>query len=143
MQNKNRTTPKAAPAADSVSAASAAAGEAHVTAFAAFRRRDATGHLDPAYAAGLRAVERETEPTESPNPDAFLHGMSSADPLAEEMGESFVRGALSGEDDGEDDAAVTEEFGGPFVVTTGETEFAGGTDPSNPPSATREPFPKS
>ncbi len=59
------------------------------------------------------------------------------------MGESFVRGALSGEDDGEDDGAVTEEFGGPFVVTTGETEFAGGTDPSSPPSATREPFPKS
>ena len=138
MQNKHRTTPNAAaPALDS---ASAIAREAPP---AAFRRRDATGHLDPVYAAGLRAVERETEPAEAPNPDAFLHGMSSADPLAEEMGESFVRVALSGEDDGEDDAAVTEEFGGPFVVTTGETEFAGGTDPSNPPSATREPFPKS
>ena len=69
--------------------------------------------------------------------------MSSADPLAEERnGRELVRGALSGEDYGKDDVAVTEEFGGP-LVTTGETEFAGGTDPSNPPSATREPFPKS
>ncbi len=136
MQHKNRTTPNATPVADSMSPI------ADGPRPAAFRRRDATGHLDPVYAAGLRAVERESEPT-PPNPDAFLHGMSSADPLAEEMGESFVRGALSGEDDREDDAAVTEEFGGPFVVTTSETEFARGTDPSNPPSATREPFPKS
>jgi len=136
MLHKNRTTRNATPVADSVSAIAAEPRPA------AFRRRDATGHLDPVYAAGLRAIERRSEPA-PPNPDAFLHGMSSADPLAEEMGESFVRGALTGDDEGENDAVVTEEFGGPFVVTTGETEFAGGTDPSNPPSGTREPFPKS
>ena len=32
--------------------------------------------------------------------------------------------------------------GGPFVETSGNTEFAGGTDESNIPEATREPFPK-
>jgi hypothetical protein len=109
----------------------------------AFRRRDATGHLDPAYAVGLRAIERETEPLESPNPDGFLHGMRSADPLAEELGEDFVRTLNSGEDDAQDDEQVTEEIGGPFVETTGDVEFAVGTDSSNPAGATREPFPTS
>ena len=68
-------------------------------------RRDATGHIDPTYAAGLRAVGQETKPPESPRPAAFLHGMRSSDRLAEELGEDFVRRALSGEDDAEDDAS--------------------------------------
>lgn len=109
----------------------------------AFPRRDATGHLNPAHAAGLHALERDSELLDSPNPDGFLHGMHSADPLAEEMGESFVRTLNSGEDNAQDDDEVTEEIGGPFVETTGEDEFAVGTDASNPKSATREPFPTS
>lgn len=105
-------------------------------------RRDATGHLDPAYAAGLLAITHEIETTRAPNSAAFLQGMYSSDPLAEDMGEDFVRTALSGEDDAQDDVQVVEEIGGPFVVTTGQTEFASGTDASNPPGATCEPFPK-
>ncbi len=51
----------------------------------------------------------------------------------------------SGEDGGEDtlDEATPEENGGPFVETSAATEFAYGTDRSNPSGATREPFPKS
>jgi hypothetical protein len=50
----------------------------------------------------------------------------------------------SGEDQLGDDleAEVDEDKGGPFVETSGNTEFAGGTDESNIPEATREPFPK-
>ena len=36
---------------------------------------------------------------------------------------------------------VPEERGGPFVETTGGTEFAEGTDASNPKGAKPEPFP--
>ncbi len=34
-----------------------------------------------------------------------------------------------------------EEIGGPFVPATAAQEFAEGSDASNPPGATREPFP--
>jgi hypothetical protein len=70
-----------------------------------------------------------------------MHG----DTLAEELGEAFVRGATSGEDDHEDvaDEVVVEESGGPFVETSSEEEIATGHDASNPPGATREPFPTS
>jgi hypothetical protein len=52
--------------------------------------------------------------------------------------------ATSGEDEGEDVANqdVPEELGGPFVVTDADTEFAQGTDASNPRGAKREPFPR-
>jgi hypothetical protein len=63
------------------------------------------------------------------------------DPLAEELGEAFVRTATSGGDEGDVDQIVEEETGGPFVETTGEDEFAYGTDASNPEDAAREPFP--
>lgn len=69
--------------------------------------------------------------------------MRSEDPLAEKLGETFVRTVNGGEDDAQDDGPVMEEIGGPFVETTGMVEFAFGTDPSNPEGATREPFPKS
>jgi hypothetical protein len=59
------------------------------------------------------------------------------------MGEEFVKSAVSGEEDTEDDLnqVVEEESGGPFVETTGGTEFAEGTDASNPTGAKKEPFP--
>jgi hypothetical protein len=104
------------------------------------RRRDATGHLNPEYAAGLRADGKKPE---TANAMAFLHRMRSADSLTEQVGEAFVRAALSGEYAGEDAEPVDEEVGGPFIETRAKTEFAGGTDPSNPEGATREPFPKS
>jgi hypothetical protein len=105
-----------------------------------FRREDRPGHLDPRYKAGLReqsgghgdAVHAFIDRPRSPNDD-----------LAEELGESVIEKATSGEDDGEDnlDQIVPEEQGGPFVETKAAQEFAHGTDASNPKGAKREPFP--
>jgi hypothetical protein len=105
-------------------------------------RRDATGHLNPHYAAELLAHSREmTEPRDDA---AFLPAEIRRDALAEELGEGFLRSATGGEDDEEDtlEQVVSEESGGPFIVTTGATEFAHDTDASNPAGATREPFPR-
>jgi hypothetical protein len=105
------------------------------------RRRDASGHLDANYAAGLRTI---TKANERPGDGtAFLSGPRSTVSLAEELGEEFVHSALSGGDELQDDREkfVTEEAGGPFVMTSGRTEFAHSHDPSNR-GATREPFPK-
>jgi hypothetical protein len=100
----------------------------------AVKRRDATGHLDPKYAADLRALE-------SPKDDdrAF-----ASDALSRELGEEFVETVTSGEDEGNElrDKRTTEELGGPFTVSSGGTEFASGVDPSNPKTSTREPFPR-
>src|SRR5690242_17842776 len=71
--------------------------------------------------------------------DAFLpdpkDGPARAkDDLAEEIAESFLQSATSGEEAGEEmaNAVVPEELGGPFVGTTGDQEFGAGTDASNP-----------
>jgi hypothetical protein len=66
------------------------------------------------------------------------------DDLAEELGEAFLRGA-TGDEDSEEmlNEVVAEETGGPFVETTSEEEIAYDEDASNPPGATREPFPTS
>lgn len=61
-------------------------------------RRDASGHMKPAYAAGLLARMKETRPWALGNgPVTPLRG-SKEDPLAQMMGEEFVRTATSGED---------------------------------------------
>jgi len=106
------------------------------------RRRDATGHLDPAYEAKLRAETGHSRGADDAR--AFLGGARSNEPLSEQLGEEFVETATSGEDEGEDvfNQTVPEDSGGPFVETTGSTEFAHGTDASNIKGATREPFPK-
>jgi len=64
--------------------------------------------------------------------------------LAEKLGEEVIETATSGEDEAEDvfNQIVTEENGGPFLETSGGTEFAHGTDASNIAGATREPFPR-
>ena len=83
----------------------------------AIRRRDGAGHLDPKYAAELRArigrPERE--------PQSFVAGSRSRDDLVEELGEEVIETATSGEYEGEDalNREVPEETGGPFVNTTG------------------------
>jgi hypothetical protein len=108
---------------------------------APIRRRDASGHLDANYAAGLRAIAKaHARPRDG---TAFLSGPRSTVSLAEELGEKFVHGALSGGDELQDDREklVTEETGGPFVITSGRTEFAHSHDAWNR-GATREPFPK-
>jgi hypothetical protein len=107
-----------------------------------FKRRDATGHLDPSYANDLRRKSREGN--ESDDDRAFLVGERANDALAEELGREFVETVTSGEDEGNElrDELVTEEQGGPFVTSTVGQEVAEGTDESNPADATREPFPK-
>jgi hypothetical protein len=104
------------------------------------RREDHAGHLDPKYAADLLRQSGRPEP----EPNSFVDRPRSKDARVEELGEEFVGQATSGEYEGEDlqDQQVPEERGGPFVETSGGTEFADGTDPSNPKGATREPFPR-
>src|SRR6266404_6090903 len=52
------------------------------------------------------------------------------DDLAEQMAEDFLKAATSGEDQDDDllDATVSEEIGGPFVITSARQELAAGTD---------------
>jgi hypothetical protein len=119
-----------------------AAAKAKPKAKPSLRRRDGSGHLDPKYAADLRARSRETPRDET---SGFFEDPRTQDDLAEVLGEEFVGGATSGEGAGEDVAnqEVPEEVGGPFVVTSANTEFAEGTDESNPKGSRREPFPRS
>jgi len=101
------------------------------------------GYLDPAYAAELLAEHRDAKETD--DQPAFLHhARTHRDDFAEVLGEDTVETMTSGEYMAEDELnqIVPEERGGPFVETSGRKEFAGGTDPSNPNTATREPFPR-
>jgi hypothetical protein len=111
----------------------------------AVKRRDATGHLNPKYAADLRAKSRES--AEDLGVDrAFLRKSKKrgTDSLSEELGEEAVRTMTSAEDQSErlQEGTVEEEVGGPFIITPASREFARGTDRSNPRKSTREPFPK-
>ena len=62
------------------------------------------------------------------------------DDLAENLAEEFVDAVTGG--DGAEDAAVSEEIGGPFVFTSAADEFAHDIDAANPPDAEREPLPR-
>jgi hypothetical protein len=103
------------------------------------KRRDGSGHLDPKYAADLR---RQSGRPES-EAVGFLSRSRSSDDLAEALGEQFIEGATTGEGaaEGQLDQEVPEERGGPFLQSNAGTEFAEGTDRSNPKGAKREPFP--
>ena len=103
---------------------------------------DGSGHMDPAHAERLLELAREGKDSSEAN--AFVADPETDDDLAEELAEAAVASMNSGEDQlGRDlEAVVDEEQGGPFVESSGNTEFAGGTDASNIPEATREPFPK-
>jgi hypothetical protein len=76
-------------------------------------------------------------------PDPSGGPAHAPDELAEELAEEFVSSATSGEEAGEDglEQVVPEENGGPFIQTSGDAEFADGTDESNPADAEVEPFP--
>ena len=104
------------------------------------RREDRPGHFDPSYSASLRALGTRAKDDDH----AFVGGNRAADDLAEELAEEAVVAMTTGEDNLRDDleAETDDEQGGPFVTSTAREEFAGGTDPSNPLTATREPFPK-
>ena len=105
------------------------------------KRRDGAGHLDPTYAATLLKKSREGRTDDS---DKAFVGSRAKDDLAEEMGETWVATATSGEDESQEvySQNVPEDEGGPFVPTTAGQEFAEGTDASNPEGAKREPFPR-
>ncbi|HLK37285.1 MAG TPA: hypothetical protein VKU41_11075 [Polyangiaceae bacterium] len=106
-----------------------------------FQRRDATGHLEPKYAADLRSrIRRSSSP---PEDVAFLARAKSLDPLAEALGEEFLATATTGEAVAVEELnqIVPEDEGGPFVTTPARKEFARGRDASNPRGSTREPFP--
>ncbi len=66
------------------------------------------------------------------------------DDLAENLAEEFVDAATRGDgaDDEAIDGVVSEEIGGPFIVTSAADEFAHDTDAANPPDAEREPLPR-
>ncbi|HEY1692373.1 MAG TPA: hypothetical protein VGG39_09430 [Polyangiaceae bacterium] len=106
----------------------------------AVRRRDRAGHIDPKYA---RELIEKGEPREV-DPSSFVERPRSRDDLVEQLGEEFVTDATGAEHRGEDvlDQDVPEELGGPFVESNAASEFAHGTDASNPKSATKEPFPR-
>ena len=139
-----KSSAKAAPAKAKAAAPKAKAKPAKAKAAPAKAapRRDATGHLNPKYAAELRARSRESREDHG-NDDAFLRKSRAHDTLAEELGEDAVATMTSGEDQSErlQDQEVEEERGGPFVHTSAREEYARGTDKSNPRDATREPFP--
>ena len=104
-------------------------------------RRDRAGHVDPRYKRELLAKAGHDERGDE---TAFIGSRRrSRDDLAERLGEEFVETVTSGEDEGEDvfNEIVDEERGGPFVVSTADTELADDADASNPEGATREPFP--
>ena len=103
---------------------------------------DGSGHMDPEHARRLLEMAREGKADDGSG--AFIDAPETQDDLAEELAEAAVGSMTSGEDQlGPDlDSVVDEEVGGPFLETSGNTEFAGGTDESNIPEATREPFPK-
>jgi hypothetical protein len=65
------------------------------------------------------------------------------DAMGTEMAQAFVENATGADDAYREhrDEQTVEELGGPFLITTGATEFAPGTDASNPIDALREAFP--
>ncbi len=105
------------------------------------RTFDNAGHLDPSRASRLLAIGAETR--ERPAGSAFFAGSEADDDLAEELGEGAVIAMTSGADAVVEDMNhdVEEDWGGPFIESTANKEFASGTDESNIAEATREPFP--
>ena len=101
---------------------------------------DNQGHIDPERAARLLG---RTASAKNGDYVPFVASSESEDDLAEELGEVAVLAMTSGEARMVEDlnGDVEEDWGGPFVVTSASREFAGGTDDSNIPEATREPFP--
>ncbi len=132
-RKKTRATARKAAPAKKVPA------RAKPRAAARVKRRDGSGHIDAKYARDLR--EKSGAPADEGK--SFVDRPRSKDALVEELAEEFVQEVTSAEHEGEDvlDQEVPEDRGGPFVETTGDQEFAYGTDASNPKGAKREPFP--
>jgi hypothetical protein len=100
---------------------------------------DNQGHIDPDRAARLLALSAARNGSYA----AFIETSKAEDDLADELAEVAVVAMTGGESRMVEDMNrdVEEDWGGPFIVTSANREFAGGTDDSNIPEATREPFP--
>ena len=95
-----------------------------------------------------RRPERSPRSQRSDDANAFIPDPGSGpahtdDEFAENLAESFLEAATSGEDHGEEalNGHQEDEDGGPFVASTAEAEFALDTDASNPLDAQPENFP--
>lgn len=88
-----------------------------------FRRRDGSGHLDPAYESLLLSASAGSSGGRLER--AFL-GSRSSDPVAEEWASDFVAGVTSGHAEAQEllDRTLPEEDGGPFLETSAKTELA-------------------
>lgn len=68
----------------------------------------------------------------------------TSDDLAELLAEDFIEAATRGNEVLEDDLdrTLSDEIGGPFIVTDPREELADGVDDSNPSDAAVEPLPR-
>jgi hypothetical protein len=91
----------------------------------------------------LALRRQSSQPTREREDAEMLIPGAAHDDLAEELGEESIEAATSGQQPAEENlnAEVPEETGGPFVETRAATEFAYGTDASNPADAERAAFP--
>jgi hypothetical protein len=90
------------------------------------------------------ATPERTDSADAFIPDPDGGPARTSDDLAELLGEDFVQAATRGNDVLEDDLdqPLSDEIGGPFVMTKPREEFAEGTDESNPADAEPEALPK-
>jgi hypothetical protein len=100
-------------------------------------------HREPGEVRHEVEIDEARERVGDPPRPLGLETADGVDEVGEELGETFVENVT-----GADDAATAHrsedtpgDEGGPFVLTTGEVEFAGGTDASNPAGAGREALP--
>jgi hypothetical protein len=89
-------------------------------------------------------TRRRTDTADAFMPDPGDGPALIRDDLAEVLAEDFVRSVTTGDDVDEEvlGQVVPEEFGGPFVESSADEEFAEGTDESNPVDAVPEPLPR-
>lgn len=92
-------------------------------------------------------AKRPARPVPAPEPER-RHELSEktrdgVDAMGTELAQAWVENATGADDAFREhrDEQTVEELGGPFIITRGETEFASGTDASNPIDAEREAFP--
>jgi hypothetical protein len=118
------------------------AGKARTAASAAAAREAERARLMREERVLERDVDNDAEPNAMAESAEYIPG-AAEDSLAEELGEAAVESATSGEQAAENirDEDLSEEEGGPFVVTTARREFARGTDESNPADAEPADFP--
>ena len=76
-------------------------------------------------------------------PDPGSGPAHSPEPLSQELAEEYLQSATMAEEATPDilDSTLSEEEGGPFVISPASREFAQGEDASNPVEAEAEPLP--